>query len=241
MPVTATNDYANTNRIRKSLSNGTGYYRSSYINDMNSHIEQGPTSYLVEQDPDTVIPAHFHQANQFQVVVSGSGKLGRRDIATFLIHYTDAYTPYGPIHSSADGLHYFTLRDGYDPGARFMPEKRAELVGRPGRHLLSERLDSAADTDWHGDTSQQCALPHQPDGVFGDHVRIKPKTGWTGPEPAKGGGQFWLVIDGDIRVDNERIAPHGCVYVEPDSPALRVEAGADGAQILVMQFPRKTP
>jgi hypothetical protein len=36
-----------------------------------------PQAFLVEQDPGTVIEPHFHLENEFQVMVGGSGSLGR--------------------------------------------------------------------------------------------------------------------------------------------------------------------
>ncbi len=46
------------------------------------------------------------------------------------------FRAYGPIRAGADGLHYFTLRNGWDPGARYMPEARTELP-RPRRHRVA--------------------------------------------------------------------------------------------------------
>jgi hypothetical protein len=103
--IAASMSEAAEHRIRKSHANGTGYFRSRFINDDNSGQVEGATCYLIEQDPNTVIKAHFHQANQFQVIVSGGGRLGKRDVAPVLVHYTDAYTPYGPINAGDAGLH----------------------------------------------------------------------------------------------------------------------------------------
>src|SRR3546814_2583395 len=52
------------------------------------------------------------------------------------VHYANAHTPYGPIRAEAEGLHYFTLRDDFDPGARFMPGARPELKPVRRRHAL---------------------------------------------------------------------------------------------------------
>ena len=40
-----------------------------------------PMAFLVEQDPGAVVGAHYHQADQFQVMVGGSGRLGTHDVA----------------------------------------------------------------------------------------------------------------------------------------------------------------
>src|SRR5215813_9925623 len=45
---------------------------------------------------------HFHENDQFQVVVGGKGKLGRHELAPYTVHFSRAYTPYGPLSSAAD-------------------------------------------------------------------------------------------------------------------------------------------
>jgi hypothetical protein len=42
------------------------------------------------------------------------------------VNYAGAYTAYGPIRPGADGLTFYTLRDAFDPGARFLPEYKKE-------------------------------------------------------------------------------------------------------------------
>src|SRR5690348_15756454 len=56
-----------------------------------------PMAFLVEKQPGAVTPPHFHQADQFQVVVAGRGRLGDDEFSDGAVHYTDAYSAYGPI------------------------------------------------------------------------------------------------------------------------------------------------
>src|SRR5581483_12026367 len=56
-----------------------------------------PMAFLVEKEAAVVVRPHFHQADQFQVVVQGGGRLGLHDIGTVAVHYTDAWSAYGPI------------------------------------------------------------------------------------------------------------------------------------------------
>ena len=60
---------------------------------------------------------HFHQADQFQVVVAGHGMLGDREFSDGAVHYTDAYSAYGPIVAGKSGIWWFTLRNRYGPPA----------------------------------------------------------------------------------------------------------------------------
>ena len=80
-----------------------------------------PQAFLVEQEANATILTHYHQQNQFQVVVGGDGTLGRHAVAPLLVHYAGAFTGYGPIVSGAQGLQYLTFRANNDPGAQFLP------------------------------------------------------------------------------------------------------------------------
>ncbi len=56
-----------------------------------------PMAFLVETGPGAVTRPHFHQADQFQVVVAGRGMLGDHEFSDGAVHYTGAYSAYGPI------------------------------------------------------------------------------------------------------------------------------------------------
>ena len=49
-----------------------------------------PMAFLVEKGPGAVTRPHFHQADQFQVVVAGRGMLGDHEFSDGAVHYTDA-------------------------------------------------------------------------------------------------------------------------------------------------------
>src|SRR5436305_9795087 len=84
-----------------------------------------PVAHLVEQQPNTVIPAHYHEADEFQVFVAGEGRLGRKSLDAITVHFAGRFTPYGPIHAGPSGVSYFTLRNAWDPGPRWMPQSAA--------------------------------------------------------------------------------------------------------------------
>jgi len=86
-----------------------------------------PVAFLVEKGPGAVTRPHFHQADQFQVVVAGRGMLGDHDFSDGAVHYADAYSAYGPIVAGKSGIWWFTLRNRWDPGARYMPAEREAL------------------------------------------------------------------------------------------------------------------
>ena len=129
---------------RRSSSDGTEFWHTTFIGtnriirrEYPEHpLAQGalpdlatlyPVGFLVEQDPNTTVRAHFHEADQFQVIVGGAGRMASHAVEGIAIHYTNAHSPYGPIVAGARGIQYFTLRNSYDRAARYMPESRADL------------------------------------------------------------------------------------------------------------------
>jgi quercetin dioxygenase-like cupin family protein len=59
-----------------------------------------PMAFLVKKGPGAVTRPHFHQADQFQVVVAGRGMLGDRDFSDGTVHYTITPTPTRPMDRS---------------------------------------------------------------------------------------------------------------------------------------------
>lgn len=231
MPVTASADAVRATR-RRASSNGTSFWLTSYMG-ANRYTQSAgeppgpgaiyPMAFLVEQDGDEAVGAHYHQADQFQVMIAGSGRLGSHDVAPVAVHFAGAYSPYGPLRAGAGGLHYFTLRNGWDPGASYMefPDNRAGLRAVPRRHREAV-----------GETGAPA-----PDGFCARRHRIAPGASETGPDPATGAGQFWLVLSGSLTLRGAALPPNSCVFVYPDEAPLIATAGADGLEVLAMQFP----
>lgn len=170
---TGTLEQARGNRRHLKLANGTGYWRSDFIRSDEGTQAWTPQAFLVEQDPDSTILPHYHEQNEFQVVVGGGGRFGRTEVKPVTAHYAGRHTGYGPIESGRDGLWYFSLRAHTDPGARFLPEWRDRMEKCPKRHLLGETIDE------------------QPDGLAALLLR-EPK-----PAPA-GAARFYVVLSGEI-------------------------------------------
>src|SRR5262245_36070919 len=61
-----------------------------------------PSAILAHHDPGRVQLAHFHVADQFQLVTKGKGRFGRHEIAPFDLHFVRAYTAYGPVQSDEE-------------------------------------------------------------------------------------------------------------------------------------------
>src|SRR5260221_8622645 len=133
---TGTLEKARAERRPPVLPNGTGYWRNGLIVSQ-AEDPVAPQAFLVEQDTGTLIEPHFHLQDEFQVMVGGSGSLGRHAVQPVSVHYAGAHTGYGPITAGSDGLDYFTLRARMDTGAQFLPVARDKMQRLPQRHLLS--------------------------------------------------------------------------------------------------------
>ncbi|WP_128080049.1 hypothetical protein [Roseicella frigidaeris] len=249
MAILASGDAARGSR-RPIVSNGVSAFLTTYIggNRYNAAPDGAalpgaeavyPMAFLVEQPAGSVVQAHFHEANQFQIVVAGSGRLGTHALQPLAVHYSNAYSAYGPITAGQAGLHYLTLRNGYDRGARYLPAARAELRGvrRRFREAVAEAAPIPAPIPAR--IAVEPLLPAAADGLSAWRYRLPAGAAVTGPDPASGDGQFWVVTRGGLaRPDGSALRPLSCAFVGPDEPAFAAQAAADGLELVVVQFPR---
>src|ERR1700704_1597605 len=154
---TGTLEKARAERRHHVLPNGTGYWRNGLIASPPEDVI-APQASLVEQDPGTVMEPHFHLENEFQVMVGGSGSLGRHAVEPVAVHYAGAHTGYGPITAGGEGLAYFTLRARMDSGAQFLPGARDKMQRVPKRHLLGKPVAPSDASDLARHDAQLVAL-----------------------------------------------------------------------------------
>lgn len=228
-------------RTPRVLPNGTHFHYTPFLGYGMAPGGVGPVGYLIEQEPNSTIRPHFHQANQFQVIVAGGGSLGKQAIQPVTVHFAAAYTPYGPILSEADGLFYFTLRDSYDPGARFMPESRADLPRVTRRHVTAapETPSAPAALSALATAEMRTIIEMEEDGLGAWLHRLPPNASWSGPAPASGGGQYHLLLAGGVAVDGHTLDGYATIHVGHEDAAPAFAATAAGAEVLVLQFPQR--
>jgi hypothetical protein len=239
MKMLGTNAVQQARRRHLVLPNGTGYYKGEYMLTPAEAGKPSPHAFLVEQDPNTTILTHFHSQNQFQVIIGGSGTLGRHAVGPLLIHYAGAYTGYGPIICGAEGIQYLTLRAHHDPGANFMPESREQLRRGPKSHFSSEpiqRLSAEALRELK-EVSCEELLPLEASGLAVVHYRLPPGAQSAGLAPATGAGQYWVVVSGSLLHEAQVLQPPESVFLSSDETDCMMIAGAAGAEVLLLQFP----
>ena len=83
-------------------------------------------------------------------------------------------------------------------------------------------------------------MPSEPDGMSAWRYREAAGARLIGPDPAWGRGQYWVVVDGSMTRDGEEIPRLSCVFVYPDDPPFNAIAGADGVDVIAMQFPLRS-
>jgi hypothetical protein len=248
MTLVASADTARVNRRRGSAADGVTFWHTLYLGTTRYNMAPGtpdpapdalfPMAFLVEQDPGSTASAHYHKQDQFQLVVGGSATLGLHEVGPVTVHFTGAHTAYGPIKASQDeGVWYFTLRNGFDPGARFMtmPENRVALrtiPGRSHRESVAGPLESPA-------AATETLLGPDPDGMTAWRYTLACGETVTGPDPAVGRGQYWVVTKGTMVRDGEVMPKLSCAFVFPDDGPFRAVAGSDGVEAIAMQFPTR--
>ena len=204
-----------------------------------------PMAFMVEKQPGAVTRPHFHRADQFQVVVAGRGTLGDRELGDGAVHYTDAYSAYGPIVAGKSGIWWFTLRNRWDPGARYMPAEREALTAARDRHRHWELTTEAAPSALLGELCEAISISchtvlEGEDGLAGWRYRVPRSTTIAGSAPSAGGGQFWLVLAGEASVAGGKPLPaNSCIFVGPGEPAFAGTSGPHGAELLCLQFRRR--
>jgi hypothetical protein len=242
----ASADAARANRRRGAAADGVTFWHTLYLGTTRYNMAPGtpdpaadalcPMAFLVEQDPGSTASAHYHQQDQFQLVIGGHAMLGLHEVRPITVHFTGAHTAYGPIRASQDeGVWYFTLRNGFDPGARFMTmqENRVALrsvSGRTHREAVAGPLPAPT-------APAQILLGPDPDGMTAWRYSLTAGEPLKGPDPALGRGQYWVVTSGSLLRAEEMFAKMSCGFVFPEDAPFDGSAGPDGLEIIAMQFP----
>ena len=186
-------------------------------------IVDAPHGFLTHRPAGEFIAPHFHDVPQYQIVVEGSGRLGKHPLAPVTVHYVDSYTPYGPIVGGDDGIAFFTLRSQITAcDAQYMPQSRASLVRKAGRAFSVQVEPSEG-------TRQIIAATEDGLGARflvlerGESARLEPSAG----------GRFVIVLEGQLADGPGKFA---CAFQTAGEAAEDVQAGAKGAKLLVLDF-----
>jgi hypothetical protein len=76
------------------------------------------------------------------------------------------------------------------------------------------------------------------DGMGALRYRLAAGESVKGPDPSTGLGQFWVVTAGSLAAGAQALPPLSLLFVRPDEAAFTATAGAEGLEVLALQYPR---
>ena len=218
---------------------GAAPVRGKYVEGNEVNDNGLPQGFLVEQPPGSVTLPHFHETNQFQVFVDGTGSMGKHSAKPLTVQYANGHTPYGPIVAGDCGVTYFTLRQRWDPGAKYMPGARDKLSkGNQRTRLKGEIPPTAADVRAALKSPEaETVFEREDDGMAAWIYRFGPGQDCKMPPAAGTGGQYLVVTAGELVRDGAVYDKWSTLFVTADEAQPTVTASDKGLDLLVLQFP----
>lgn len=210
--------------------------RSDYFGEPGM-ISTEPQGFLVERPyAGARIDPHFHDIDQFQVIVAGDGRIGKKEVRPVTFQYADAYTPYGPIVGRDDGISFFTLRNVASGGHFSMPGSKHLMPCRAGRNIAAVFEQDTPPPD-RGGVAREPLMEVQADGVYAEGIRLGEDAVAEGI-PNDAGGQYYLVCAGSLIADGKELTEKSLIRTNPGEKPPTLQAGPNGANVLALQFSR---
>ena len=239
MPLVKAYDEVENPRIQRNLPNGHFGWRTDFIKRPEDKSIDTPMAFLAEGSAHRVLRTHFHTVDQYQVMYNGSGALGKTPVGRGAVHFSRAYTPYGPISYSDKGLGFITLRAHRDPGAQYLPESREVLERVANR--TPWQVTAVPDFDLlpgeRGVAMKALEGLTGHDGLAGWSVKLNAGAKAYAPDSSKGDGQYILVMKGGIVQDGKVRKDLTVVWVGRNEGPFELVAGPEGMEGLILNFP----
>lgn len=198
-----------------------------------------PLASLVTFAPGRLSTPHFHNVPQYQIMLGGRGKLGRRDIKTNTVHFSRPNTPYGPFTAADDSsLTCLIIRSRPDTGAQHDAEAIARLNQMPDRNPWQVTHDVTFPARGSQSVMMR-SVPelHDKHGLATYTLSMKPGTTVVTPDPSIGEGLFVVVQSGNLIHEGKEAKAMTLVYVSNKEGPYEVLAGAEGLEGLIVRFP----
>jgi rubredoxin len=201
-----------------------------------------PSAFISQHDAGSHGGAHFHEIDQFQIIVDGKGRFGRHDVCPYYVHFSRAYTPYGPLEAGQEsGFSFMVLRSRFDKGAQYFPDSLDKLKKVPDRRPWQITRKVEFPRCVAGVRVQEVAEIRDEQGLFARALTMAPLTHMVAPDPSQGDGQFVVVLKGSLRHDGRELTAPTVAYIKPDEPAFPIHAGAEGLEGLILNLPQVKP
>ena len=184
---------------------------------------------------------HFHVNDQFQVAMNGVFKIGRHRLTPYSIHFTRAFTPYGPLVGETDYT-FMVMRAHRDPGPQYLPEKRGELMSVPHRKPWQVSAHAEFPHESICDFASGVILSPVPQirddyGLAAYTLVLKKNATTYAPDPSFGDGQYLVVVEGGLWHEKNYFSAPTLIFVNPQEGAYQINAGDVGLKALVLNFP----
>lgn len=212
-----------------------------------SRLLPGPQGFIVDAPPDTDVDAHWHPVDQFQIYEPTPGAwYHRREVTNLVLHYTDAFSTYGPFGSRGPGrLRFRTLRARATDLTGWMPQDRErmlrdrEKVARTSRRNYMIPLLPLLTGAQSSDKGWEAIHDPEPDGLAAYRRVVGPARTLDVPDlPAAALGRFYCVLAGALWLGNERFPEQSLLWQDhqQELPIL-VADPESGCDLLALQYP----
>ncbi|MDA0239236.1 MAG: hypothetical protein O3A84_04295 [Proteobacteria bacterium] len=205
----------------------------------------GPQATMSELQAHEALKPHFHGVSMFQLFIAGYGTLGNRgqELKPLTIQFKDCHTTYGPVTAGPQGLSFVALRmytgdskpvyiyNKAEAREKIRPSKRRMRVSDQVHFSIEPLLRSRKDVAW------ETIMEEEDDGLSAKIVRLGANMGVKGPDPKIAGGYYVFVGNGSMLNDGEDLPLWSMVVVENTEEAFEIQAGSDGLEALVLQYP----
>ncbi|MBM3341102.1 MAG: hypothetical protein FJY56_03170 [Betaproteobacteria bacterium] len=154
---------------------------------------QLPLAALVTFAPGRLSTPHFHDVPQYQIMLGGRGKIGRREVKTNTVHFSRPHTPYGPFTAADDSsLTCLIIRSRPDTGAQHDAAAIAALNHMPNRNPWQVTHDVTF-PDAGAQNVMLQAVPQLQDqhGLATYTLSMKPGAAALTPDPCGGHAGAW--------------------------------------------------
>ncbi|MCG3770363.1 MAG: hypothetical protein JW384_01511 [Nitrosomonadaceae bacterium] len=204
-----------------------------------------PQAFLVDMKPENTIKPHFHDTDQFQVLVAGSGKLGRNEVPILALHYVDHHTGYGPIISGRGGLSFFTIRARRDSGPVYLhdPKHKEFLKSSKKRYVVAANISLSTEPVMEACDEIEFENLFQDtdssDGLGAFMVRVGAGKVAVGPSPSTTAGQYYLVVNGSLKISDIVYPVWSLIYLTNTDDPFVINGGPHGVETLLLSFPRQ--
>ena len=184
-----------------------------------------PQAQRVDMPPDTVAGAHFHDVDQFTVYVGSPGALfQRKPINQLLVHYTDAYSTYGPFSTSSHPMEYLTLRGRPSKLRAAMPQDRDKLIHKGRRNIKIEVELEPSRRLAPGLSEIETLIAPQDDHLAAYCLRAGPNGIVESPDASASFGGYVCVFGGTVRVRDRTYGRYSLGWIDPADPPITFEA-----------------